>query len=236
MDFQHSPEVWARHPELVVGVVAASGITPDAPVGTAVAEFQAAALDRLAGRTESELPEIQAWRRAFAAMGLKPTQYRCASESLLRRLRKEGSLPSLHPLVDLCNAVSVAFAIPVAALDVSRISGDLTVRPATGDESYETFGGEMEHPAPGEIIFADSAGRSHARRWTNRQSGHSAVRPTTADVLIVVEALHEGAASDVPKATATIADDLAVLWPGSRHTTGLLTAASPRFRWEVPAP
>jgi DNA/RNA-binding domain of Phe-tRNA-synthetase-like protein len=37
-------------------------------------------------------------------MGLKPTQYRCAPEALLRRLRKEGTLPPLHPLVDLCNA------------------------------------------------------------------------------------------------------------------------------------
>src|SRR5207237_5536508 len=51
-----------------------------------------------AAGTESELPEIQAWRRTFSALGLKPTQYRCASESLLRRFRKEGSLPAIHPL------------------------------------------------------------------------------------------------------------------------------------------
>ncbi len=59
------------------------------------------AAERLAGRTESELEEIQAWRRAFARMGLKPTQYRCAAESLLRRFRKEGALPRIHPVVDL---------------------------------------------------------------------------------------------------------------------------------------
>jgi DNA/RNA-binding domain of Phe-tRNA-synthetase-like protein len=47
-------------------------------------------------------------------MGLKPTQYRCAAESLLRRYRKERFLPRIHPLVDLCNAISLAFAIPVA--------------------------------------------------------------------------------------------------------------------------
>ena len=93
------------------------------PAGASPAadRFAAVAKSRLAGvAAESELPEIQAWRRAFAAMGLKPTQYRCASESLLRRFRKEGSLPRLHPLVDLCNAVSLAFAIPVAVLDAVR--------------------------------------------------------------------------------------------------------------------
>jgi len=88
-------------------------------------------------------------------MGLKPTQYRCAAESLLRRLRTQGSLPRLHPLVDLCNAVSLAFAVPVAVLDADRIAWPLEVRYATGDEDYLTFGGETEHPAPGEVIFAD---------------------------------------------------------------------------------
>ena len=116
-------------------------------------------------------------------MGLKPTQYRCASESLLRRFRKEGSLPRLHPLVDLCNAVSLAFAIPVAALDAGRIAWPLEVRYAAGDEDYLTFGGDTEHPAAGEVIFADQAGQAHARRWTNRQSGRSAVRDATSAVL-----------------------------------------------------
>jgi hypothetical protein len=83
-------------------------------VQPALARYTEIAQSRLQAGAESELPAIQAWRRAFARMGLKPTQYRCASEALLRRLRKEGTLPPLHPLVDLCNAVSVAYAVPVA--------------------------------------------------------------------------------------------------------------------------
>ena len=133
-------------------------------------------------------------------MGLKPTQYRCAAESLLRRFRKEGSLPRLHPLVDLCNAVSLAFAVPVAVLDADQVAWPLEVRYASGDEDYLTFGGEVEHPAPGEVIFADQAGQAHARRWTNRQSGRSAVSPATSTVLIVAEALHERRGRDHPRA------------------------------------
>src|SRR5438132_10564816 len=103
-------------------------------------------------------------------MGLKPTQYRCAAESLLRRLRKEGSLPRIHPLIDFCNAVSLAFATPVAVFDIAEIAGGIEVRHAAGDETYLAFSGETEHPAAGEVIFADDAGQAHARRWTNRQS------------------------------------------------------------------
>jgi DNA/RNA-binding domain of Phe-tRNA-synthetase-like protein len=208
LKFQHHTLIWRDFPELVPGVLFAEGITADLPTGPRTAKFTGIAQSRLAGATESELPEIQAWRRTFARMGLKPTQYRCAAESLLRRFRKEGALPELHPVVDLCNAASIAFAIPVAVFDVAQIAGDLEVRYATGDEDYLTFSGEVEHPAAGEVIFADGAGQAHARRWSNRQSGRSAVRDETASVLIVTEALHDSASSDVPELISAIADEL----------------------------
>ncbi|MFC9251717.1 B3/B4 domain-containing protein [Amycolatopsis thailandensis] len=206
MRLQHHPDVRAEHPTLAVGTFETSGISPEMPVD--IAKFIARATRRLADGPESEFPEIQAWRRAFAKMGLKPTQYRCASESLLRRLRKEGSLPRIHPVIDLCNAVSVAYAIPVAVLDVAKISGSLEVRHARGDEKYVTFAGTVEHPNPGEVIFADEDGQAHARRWTNRQSGHSAVSATTSDVLIVSEGLHATAAEDVRLLIEAIAGEL----------------------------
>src|SRR4029453_258902 len=144
-----------------------------------IATFEAVARARLETASEGELPEVQAWRRTFSRMGLKPTQYRSASEALLRRFRKDGSLPRTHPLIDLCNAVSLAFAVPVAVFDLAKVDGSLEVRYATGDESYLTFSGETEQPDAGEVIFADEARRAYARRWTNRQSGYSAVRDTT---------------------------------------------------------
>lgn len=228
MQFRHSDAIWRDFPALAAGVIAAEGISPEADVRAPVARYTAIARDRLAGATESELPEIQAWRRTFAAMGLKPTQYRCAAEALLRRFRKEGALPAIHPLIDLCNAVSIAFAIPVAVFDRAEVSGNLEVRHATGDERYRTFSGEIESPAPGEVIFADDAGQAHARRWTNRQSGRSAVRDTTASVLIVAEAMHDTAHADVQRLIAALSEEQSAIWtvtPGS----AILTPASPVF-------
>jgi len=147
MHFSHDPAIWTTHPELVAGVLFARGIRAEAVADAAIARYEALARQRLeAAGSESDLPEVQAWRRAFARMGLKPTQYRCAAEALLRRFRKEGSLPRIHPLVDLCNAISLAFAVPIAVFDAARLSGDLQVRRAKGDEVYESFSGEVEHP------------------------------------------------------------------------------------------
>lgn len=230
MHFEHAEEIWRDFPELVAGVLVADGITNDAPVGPRIDAFDAVAESRLATATEGELPEIQAWRRAFARMGLKPTQYRCAAESLLRRFRKERSLPRIHPLIDVCNAISLAYAIPIAVFDVSRITERLQVRYAAGDETYLTFAGETEHPEPGEVIFADGAGRAHARRWTNRQSGYSAVRDTTTAVLIVAEALHGTAAEDVPALIAAVADELSGLWPAAAKPA-VLSPSAPRYEF-----
>jgi DNA/RNA-binding domain of Phe-tRNA-synthetase-like protein len=228
MHFQHAAEIWRDFPELVPGVLFAEGIAGGAAVAGAVERYSAIARARLASASEGELPEIQAWRRAFSRMGLKPTQYRCAAESLLRRLRKEGSLPAIHPLVDLCNALSLAFAVPVAAFDVSAIAGHLEVRYATGDETCVTFAGETEHPDAREVIFADAARRAHARRWTNRQSGESAVRETTGAVLVVAEAMHAGGPADLRALIAALADELARAWR-VRPSSAILSPFAPRF-------
>jgi DNA/RNA-binding domain of Phe-tRNA-synthetase-like protein len=228
MYFEHDAEMWRDFPALVPGVLVADGITADVAVAFRTAGFTGRAAERLAHSSESELPEIQAWRRAFAAMGLKPTQYRCAAESLLRRFRKEGALPQLHPLVDVCNAISLAYAIPIAVFDVAKIAGYLRVQHATGEEKYLTFTDETEQPAPREVIFADEAGQAHARRWTNRQSALSAVQDTTSSALIVAEALHSSAATDVPALMDAIAGELDALW-SIRPPATVLTPGSPRF-------
>jgi DNA/RNA-binding domain of Phe-tRNA-synthetase-like protein len=238
MEFRHVAEIWADFPELAAGAAFAAGIDARARVTDRVSHWYAVADARLAGISVAELPEIRAWRRAFTRMGLKPTQYRCASESLLRRYTKEHELPAIHPLVDLCNAISLAYAVPIAVLDAARITGPLQVRYADGTERYLAFSGETEHPHPGEVIFADDAGNAHARRWTNRQSARSAVQPDTTTVLIVAEAMHEAGGDDIRSLIATVEAELTMSWPVTTETA-ILSAATPRFdpgRTVPPAP
>jgi DNA/RNA-binding domain of Phe-tRNA-synthetase-like protein len=228
MHFAHSPAVWREFPQLVPGVLLVDGIRADAVVDPWLAPWCERARLRLSRGPESELPEISAWRRAYAQMGFKPTQYRSAAEALLRRFRREGSVPRLHPLVDLCNAVSLAFALPVAVLDLAGIAGYLEVRHADGDEEYLGFDGEVESPHPGEVIFTDAARHAHARRWTFRQSRRSTVTPGTERAIIVSEALHPTAAADVPALVAALAEGITAVW-GSPRQQAILTAATPRL-------
>jgi DNA/RNA-binding domain of Phe-tRNA-synthetase-like protein len=230
MHLKHAPEIWSTFPELIVGAIHAVGITNHASVSELISKYNTIARQRLSTTQEGEFAEIKAWRRVFGKMGLKPTQYRCASESLLRRFRKEDSLPSLHPLVDLCNAVSLASAIPIAVFDVDRVQHFLEVRHAIGTEKYLDFSGAIESPDPQEVIFADQKGNAHARRWANRQSALSAIKDQTNQVLIVIEAHHADAAQDVSKVMLELTEHLQSFW-SVVPTKATLTPDRPTFEW-----
>ena len=232
MRFGHAPSIWEQFPQLVPGVLRVSGIHSKADVQALIEPWYARARERLTRAPESELAEISAWRRAYTQMGLKPTQYRSAAEALLRRFRRENGLPRLHPLVDLGNALSLAFALPVAIFDLAGVDSFLEVRHAAGGEAYDGFGGETERAEPGEVVFADAAGHAHARRWTFRQSRRSTVTADTREVLVVVEGRHETAGADVPALIDALTGHVTGCWEAPRKRA-VLTAASPHI--ELPA-
>ena len=190
------------------GMVHAIGVT-NGPTSAALTELfgaeQAAAVARIDATPLAELPSLTAWRRVFGAFGVEPTRYRNAAEALLRRLTKHGHVPSVSTLVDLCNVVSIRYALPVAVFDVAGVQGAITVRFAEGDEPFVDLGSEaIEHPEPGEVIFLDEAGVVHARRWCWRQSAASATRVDTTETLVTVEGHHDTAGDDVAAALADL--------------------------------
>lgn len=230
MYFCHSDEMWRKFPQLVPGALVITGVHADAEVS--LAPWFDRARERLEAGPESQLPEIVAWRRAYAQMGMKPTQYRSAAEALLRRFRTEDGLPLLHPLVDLCNAVSLAFALPVAVFDLAKVDRYLEVRHSKGIEQYLTFSGEMEAPPQGEVIFADASNQAHARRWTFRQSKRSAVGSGTTTALIVTEGLHETASRDVPALLDALDEAVTESWAAPQHRA-ILSAEAPRLEFDL---
>jgi DNA/RNA-binding domain of Phe-tRNA-synthetase-like protein len=231
--FRYDPEIVERFPAIVGAVVHADGIRngPSSPeLVDAFAAEQRAVFGRLGETPLSEVPSLVAWRRAFRAFGVDPTAYRSAAEALLRRLTKQGSIPSINTLVDIGNLVSIRYGLPVAMFDLASIAGGLTVRFATGDESFTDLGsGTTEQPEPSEVIFIDEAGHVAARRWCWRQSAESASAASTGEVLVTVEGHHDGARRDVEAALADIDGLLRSFAAASPMRTGIVDATAPEF-------
>jgi DNA/RNA-binding domain of Phe-tRNA-synthetase-like protein len=231
--FSYHPGITARFPTVVGGVVRASGVTNGPSPASLVAAFrteQVATLARVGDTPLSEIPSLVAWRRAFRAFGVDPTAYRSAAEALLRRLTKQGSIPSINALVDIGNLVAIRYGLPVAVFDQRRVTGGTTVRFATGDESFTDLGsGSVESPEPGEVIFADEAGLVSARRWCWRQSAESASGADSTEILVTVEGHHESALEDVAVAVADLEALVERYATPASIVSGRVDASSPSF-------
>jgi len=231
--FRYSDEILDAFPTTRGGVIHATGLANSSPQPELVAMYQAEqrlVRDQLADIPLAEVPSLAAWRRTFSAFGVKPTQYRSAAEALLRRLTKQGDIPSISPLVDLANLVSIRYRLPVAVFDQSQVTETTTVRAATGTERFTDLGAdEPSPPEPGEVVFVDDAGLVSARRWCWRQSDQSAARATTVEALITTEGQHTDAATDVGAALEDLLGLLATHQSNAVAVSAILSPDLPEF-------
>jgi DNA/RNA-binding domain of Phe-tRNA-synthetase-like protein len=106
-------------------------------------------------------------------------------------MARDGTLPSVNAVVDLYNAVSLRFAIPVGGKNAEAYAGPPQLVRASGSEQFETIqaGAPVtEAPEPGEVIWRDELGVT-CRRWNWRQGTRTRIEPTTTHVWFVLEAL-----------------------------------------------
>jgi DNA/RNA-binding domain of Phe-tRNA-synthetase-like protein len=231
--FRYERDIIEKYPTVVGGVIHAQSVTngpATSPLAAAYSAEQVQVRERIGDQPLSEIPSLAAWRGVFRGFGVNPTKYRSAAEALLRRLNKQGDIPSNNAHVDLANLVSIRYALPVAVFDRRDVVGGTVVRLARGDEAWADLGGsESEHPEAGEVIFADDADNVSARRWCWRQSRQSAAGPSTTEILVTVEGHHDDARADV----AAALDDLRALVeehasPASMRSA-IVTAEAPAF-------
>ena len=225
--FRYSTEVISAFPATRGGVIHARGLDNTMSSTSLDQRYraeQARVKDQIGDMPLSDMPSLKAWRATFSGFGVKPTQYRSAAEALLRRLTKQGDIPSINPLVDLANMVSVRWRLPVAVFDQASVTGITSARFATGDERFTDLGSDAPtSPEPGEVVFVDEAGLVSARRWCWRQSDQSAARATTVEVLITVEGQHPVADADVAGASRDMLDLLAEYQPDAVVNSGMLS-------------
>lgn len=122
-----------------------------------------------------ELPEIELYRDAFRKLDINPNKYMCSIEALVSRTVKSKFVPNINPIVDLGNALSLKYRIPLGIHDIDKFSGDIEIRPATKEDRFVPFGGgDYDNPDVGEIIYV-SGNDVKTRRWTWRQGDNSKV-------------------------------------------------------------
>jgi DNA/RNA-binding domain of Phe-tRNA-synthetase-like protein len=153
--------------------------------------------------TVGEIPAIRDWRKAYRAMGIKKTSYRCSVERLLRGALQGRPLPRVNGFVDAYNLVSLRHLLPLGADDLDRVSGDIGFRYARPGDSFIALGDDSatdDPPKDGEIVYADG-GKVLCRRWNWYQDARSPVTLATKRAIVTVQGLEH---ADVEAALADL--------------------------------
>ncbi|WP_416174189.1 B3/4 domain-containing protein [Enterobacter bugandensis] len=167
------------------------------------------------------------WDNVFKAFGAKPKRTPCSATALRKRVLKDCSLPSLDPVVDIYNAVSVRYAIPVGGENLAAYSGAPRLTLADGSEPFDTFKeGEpvVEHPEPGEVIWRDDLGVT-CRRWNWRQGVRTRLDIQARTMWFILESLLSMPLAALEEAGQELVNNLQQLMPGATVQVKLLELA-----------
>lgn len=97
------------------------------------------ARDRLAGGAPQLIPEIAAFRAELVRLGRNVSRYRISSEALSRRIAKGDSIPSISPLVDFNNSMSIETGWPAGCYEYTAIAAPVVYRLGTQDDRLDSL-------------------------------------------------------------------------------------------------
>ncbi len=174
------------------GVVLAFDINNDnSPPGLTamLREAEAALRDKIDKDEIAAHPRINSWREAYRAFGAKPAKYRSSIEAMIRRVINGNELPNINTVVDIGNIISLKNIITAGGHAIDVVSGNISLREATGEEEFTAFGADkIENPEPGEIIFTEGS-TVLTRRWSWRQSNHTSTQKSTTAIEMNIDGL-----------------------------------------------
>ena len=155
-----------------------------------------------------------------------------AREALLTRIAKGKGFPEISPVVDIGNAVSLKYDIPIGAHDMGTVERALEVRPAREGDTFVPFGGgEAEVPEPGEVVYV-SNGQVRTRRWTWRLREIGSLTEQTRDLLFPLDGFRSVNYERTLAARADLARYLETLF-GAKTAVGLVDKDNPVFEADI---
>jgi len=234
MEFNVSKDVFETLDDYFLGVVAAKDIDNSKTIKeiTDILEKNIMLCEqKYEGKKVKEEPEMICYREAFKKLGMNPSKFMPSIEALLTRISKKKGFPSINALVDLGNAVSIKYCLPVGAHDLATISESLSVRFAKPEDHFIAFGEtETEKPDVGELVYV-SGNEIRTRKWIWRQSEVGKITEKTESILFPIDGFSDINKVQVMQAKEELAQLLKELF-GCEVTSGFIDKDHPSFKIE----
>lgn len=190
MKFSVSSEVFEKLDNVCFGVIVAKGIDNSLVKNDIVEKLDQSIKDcedKFKDTKVKELEGILCYRDAFKELGINPNKFMSSIEAMLTRTSKGKGLPNISPIVDLGNAVSLKYMVPLGAHDIDTLDGDIEVRFSKEGDVFIPLGTEeTEILEDGELIY--SAGDNvRTRRWIWRQSEQGKITNESKNIFFPID-------------------------------------------------
>lgn len=186
MKFLVSDDVFEEIPNVCFGVVVARGIDTSSDfkgLEDAIKKLE----DKYTGKKAKELDEIIPYRDTFKKLGYNPNKFMPSIEALATRVLKQKGLPSILPVVDAYNTISLKYLLPIGGHDINTAKGDIEVRFSNSLDSFTPFGSEdNEDIGEGELVYA-VGNEIKTRRWIWRQGELGKITTKSTDIFFPID-------------------------------------------------
>jgi DNA/RNA-binding domain of Phe-tRNA-synthetase-like protein len=190
MKFKVHPEVFSVLPSCCFGVVVARGFDnkkKHREIATLLENSIKDIRERLHDINIRELSEIAVYRDAFQKLGYNPNKFMCSIEALVKRILKGGSFPMINTVVDLGNAISLKYVLPIGAHDLRASNDDIEIRFSMLGDTFTPFGAEEpEIVDTGELVYA-RGNDIKTRKWIWRQGVTGMITDNTTAVFYPID-------------------------------------------------
>ncbi len=154
-------------------------------------------------------PFIRPFRDLYWKLGIDPTKVRPAHEALIRRILRGSELPKINPVVDLGNAVSIRYMLPIGIYDLDRLgSSKLILRKARDGEEVNLLGSEKPVKLDNRYIVLATESGKIVHVYPHRDCQETSVTENTKNILCIVGSVKPIQEKYVHQATSELRDKI----------------------------
>ena len=194
MNFYVTEKVFEKMPNVVFGLISVKGVNNSKDydfIHQMLDENIVSCENHFEGKVVKQEKELAPYREAFQVLGINPNKFMSSIEALLTRIAKKKGMPHINPVVDLGNAISLKYYLPVGAHDLNTMDGEFCVRTATAEDTFLPFGAEEREPVDTDEVVYATANKVRTRRWIWRQSEEGKIDETTNELLFILDGFTE---------------------------------------------
>ncbi|MBE3113739.1 MAG: hypothetical protein IMZ49_03845 [Actinobacteria bacterium] len=190
MKFKVYDEVFKKLPDLYFGVVVGNQINNQQHIPEIydlMKNEMSQVENNFKGVNLKEYQGIIPYRDAFNQLNLNPNKFMSSVEAMVKRVSKGNILPSINPVVDLVNRISLKYILPMGAHDLDALEGEIAIRFSRKGDTFTPLGEELvEVLDSGELVYADSK-RIRTRRWIWRQSNIGKIDENSKNIFFPID-------------------------------------------------